>query len=220
VLASLFAVSLDPKDLIETFGTLGIFAIIFAETGLLIGFFLPGDSLLFTAGLLSAPGVTEPVHLNIGVVLPGVFLASVVGAQVGYVIGRRVGPSLFRRPDSRFFKQEYVEKSQDYFERHGPRTIVLARFVPIVRTFANVLAGVGRMDVRTFTTYNLIGGLLWSVGVTILGYELGDHIDNVDRYLLPIIAVIIVISFIPVALELLRGRRERRARAATAQRDQ
>src|SRR6187200_2998307 len=101
MLASLFAVSLDPKDLIETFGTLGIFAIIFAETGLLIGFFLPGDSLLFTAGLVSAPGVTEPVHLNIGVVLPGVFLASVVGAQVGYVIGRRVGPSLFRRPDSR-----------------------------------------------------------------------------------------------------------------------
>lgn len=209
MLSAVLAVSLDPKDLIETFGTLGVLAIIFAETGLLIGFFLPGDSLLFTAGLLSAPGVDDPVHLNAAFVLPGVFLAAVLGAQVGYLIGRKVGPALFRRPDSRFFKQEYVEKAQGYFDRHGPRTIVLARFVPIVRTFANVTAGVSKMDVRTFTIYNVIGAAIWSIGVTALGYELGDHIKNVDRYLLPIIALIILVSFIPVGIEVLRHRRAR-----------
>ena len=213
MLSVVFAVSLDPKSLLEAFGTLGLLAIIFAETGLLIGFFLPGDSLLFTAGLLCAPGVHDPVHLNLAIVLPGVFLAAVLGAQSGHAIGRRVGPALFRRPDSRWFKAEYVEKAEAYFEHHGPRTIVLARFVPIVRTFANVVAGVGRMDARTFAVYNVAGAVPWSIGVTLLGYELGDHIDNVDRYLLPIIGVIIVVSFIPVALELHKARKARKAGA-------
>ncbi|SRR6266545_1501324 len=213
MLSVVFAVSLDPKSLLEAFGTLGLLAIIFAETGLLIGFFLPGDSLLFTAGLLCAPGVHDPVHLNLAIVLPGVFLAAVLGAQSGHAIGRRVGPALFRRPDSRWFKAEYVEKAEAYFEHHGPRTIVLARFVPIVRTFANVVAGVGRMDARTFAVYNVAGAVPWSIGVTLLGYELGDHIDNVDRYLLPIIGVIIVVSFIPVALELRKARKARKAGA-------
>jgi len=213
MLSVLFAFSLYPKSLHEAFGTLGLLAIIFAETGLLIGFFLPGDSLLFTAGLLCAPGVHDPVHLNLAIVLPGVFLAAVLGAQSGHAIGRRVGPALFRRPDSRWFKAEYVEKAEAYFEHHGPRTIVLARFVPIVRTFANVVAGVGRMDARTFAVYNVAGAVPWSIGVTLLGYELGDHIDNVDRYLLPIIGVIIVVSFIPVALELRKARKARKAGA-------
>jgi membrane-associated protein len=219
MLSGVLAVSLNPTDLLATFGTLGLLAIIFAETGLLFGFFLPGDSLLFTAGLLSAPGVHDPVHLNLAVVLPGVFLAAAVGAEVGYVIGRVVGPPLFRRPDSRLFKQAYVDKAQSYFDRYGARTIVLARFIPVVRTFANVMAGVGRMDVKTFTLYNILGAAIWSVGVTLAGYELGDHVKNVDRYLLPIIAVIIVVSLIPVFVEVRRHRREaREAAAALAER--
>ena len=129
----------DPRHLISTFGTVGVFAIIFAETGLLVGFFLPGDSLLFTAGLLSAPSVHKPVHLNLAVVLPGVFVAAVVGAQVGYLIGRRAGPAVFRRPESRLFKREYVDRARAFFDDHGARTIVLARFIPVVRTFANVM---------------------------------------------------------------------------------
>ena len=160
--------SIDPQKLLETFGLLGLFAIIFAESGLLIGFFLPGDSLLFTAGLFAAKGT-----FNLPVVLVGCFLAAVIGDQVGYVFGKRVGPSIFRRPNSRLFKQEYVLKADEFFERHGPKTIVLARFVPVVRTFVPVLAGVGKMHYRTFITYNIVGGLLWAVGITTLGYALG-----------------------------------------------
>jgi membrane-associated protein len=138
----------------------------------------------------------------------------VAGDQVGYVFGQRVGPALFRRPDSRFFKQEYVERAQEFFEKHGQKTIVLARFIPIVRTFAPILAGVGRMRYRTFVTYTVIGGLLWAVGVTLLGYWLGNLIPDIDAYLLPIVAVIIALSFVPIGLEFLRRRRES-ARADT-----
>jgi membrane-associated protein len=195
---------MDPRDLIETFGTIGLFCIVFAESGLLFGFFLPGDSLLFTAGLLSSQGT-----LNFPVILVGCFLAAVAGDQVGYAFGARVGPALFRRPDSRVFKQEYVDKARHYFERHGSKTVVLARFVPIVRTFAPILAGVGRMRYRTFVTFNVIGGLLWAVGVTSLGYALGESIPDIDRYLYPIIAVIILVSLLPVAIEFARSRRAR-----------
>jgi membrane-associated protein len=197
----------DPKHLLETFGTAGLIAIIFAETGLLIGFFLPGDSLLFTAGLLASSSGHAKVHLNLPVVLIGVAAAALLGAQVGYLIGRRAGPALFRRPDSRFFKKEYVERAQDYFDRYGNRTIVLARFIPIVRTFANVVAGVGQMDAREFTIFNIIGGLAWSIGVTLLGYFLGKTVPNIDKYLLPAIAVIIVLSALPVIIEVMRARR-------------
>ena len=193
---------MDPKHLIETFGTLGVIGIIFAETGLLIGFFLPGDSLLVTAGLLASQG-----KLNIAAILVGTALASIIGAEAGYFIGVRIGPTLFRRPDSRFFKREYVEKSQAYFARYGGKTIVLARFVPIVRTFANVIAGVSGMDVRRFTIFNIVGGVVWTVGITMLGYGLGQ-IHGIDRYLLVIIAVIVLISAAPVGLEYLRTRRE------------
>jgi membrane-associated protein len=193
--------------LIETFGTLGLIGIIFAETGLLIGFFLPGDSLLVTAGLLASQG-----KLNIATILIGTALASIIGAQVGYFIGLKVGPTLFNRPDSRFFKQEYVDKAHGYFDKYGGKTVVLARFVPVVRTFANVVAGVGRMDVRRFTIFNVIGGVVWVVGITMLGYALGQ-IHGIDKCILVIIAVIVLISAAPVAIEYRRARKAARAEA-------
>jgi membrane-associated protein len=202
--------AIDPQQLIRSFGTIGLFLIIFAESGLLIGFFLPGDSLLFTAGLFAARG-----DLNIVVVLIGCFLAAVIGDQVGYAFGRKVGPSIFSRPNSRLFKQSHIQRADEFFEEHGAKTIVLARFVPVVRTFAPILAGVGSMKYRTFLVYNLIGGFLWAIGVTSLGYLLGDQIgaDNIDKYLLPIIFVIIVISILPAVIEVLRHRRKAKATA-------
>ncbi len=194
---------LDPKNIfnsISPYGELVAWLIVFAETGLLIGFFLPGDSLLFTAGVLA--GQTGPGKLDLWLLLPGAFLAAVAGDQVGYVIGHRVGPRLFRRPDSRLFKQEYVTRTHEFFEHHGPKAVVLARFVPVVRTFTPVLAGVGKMNRRLFTLYNLVGALIWAVGVTLLGFALGNVIgSNIDTYLLPLIAFVILISLIPVYLE-------------------
>ena len=192
----------DPEKLLEAFGTIGLFLVVFAESGLLFGFFLPGDSLLFTAGVFAARG-----DLNFPVILVGCFICAVAGDQVGYAFGNRVGPALFRRPDSRFFKKEYVEKAQSYFDRYGSKTIVLARFVPIVRTFAPIVAGVGSMQYRTFVTFNVIGGLLWAVGVTSLGYVLGNAID-IDKYLLPVILAIVALSVLPVAIEIWRERRK------------
>jgi membrane-associated protein len=192
----------DPGKLLEAFGTIGLLLVVFAESGLLVGFFLPGDSLLFTAGVFAARG-----DLNFPVIAVGCFVAAVAGDQVGYAFGARVGPALFRRPDSRFFKREYVEKAQSYFERYGSKTIVLARFVPIVRTFAPIVAGVGSMPYRTFVTYNVLGGLLWAVGVTSLGYGLGNAID-IDKYLLPVIAGIVALSILPVVIEVRRERRK------------
>src|SRR5215204_2013693 len=199
--------AIDPQELLRSFGAIGLFLIIFAESGLLIGFFLPGDSLLFTAGLFAS---TDKLDINIVVLLLGVFVAAVLGDQVGYAFGRKVGPSIFQRPDSKIFKQKYVQQADEFFESHGAKTIVLARFVPVVRTFAPILAGVGSMKYRTFLTYNLIGGFLWAVGVTSLGYFLGDQIgeENIDKYLLPIIFVIIVVSVLPAVIEVLRHRRK------------
>ncbi|MBK9181379.1 MAG: VTT domain-containing protein [Acidimicrobiales bacterium] len=206
------ALSLDPEELIATFGTIGLFAIIFAESGLLFGFFLPGDSLLFTAGLLASQG-----KLNFPVIVVGCFVAAVVGDQVGYVFGRKVGPALFRKPDSRLFKHENVERAQHFFDRHGSKTIVLARFVPVVRTFAPIVAGVSHMHYRTFVAFNVLGGLLWAVGVITLGYVLGETIPSIDKYLLPVIGVIILVSVLPVAFEVLRSRRRQDAVAAPAE---
>lgn len=194
--------TLDPKPLIEAFGTIGIFAIVFAESGLLFGFFLPGDSLLFTAGLLASQGT-----LNFPLILVGCFVAAVLGDQVGYYIGHRVGPAIYRRPDSRFFKKKNIEKAKAYFELHGSKTIVLARFIPVVRTFTPVVAGVAQMDYRRFVTFNVMGGFLWAVGVTSLGYALGNTIPDIDKYLLPIIFLIAGVSFVPVFVEVWRMRR-------------
>ena len=202
---------LDPKSLIGDVGIWGLFLVVFAESGLLIGFFLPGDSLLFTAGFLaSAPGsVPEELHLSLPLLLVGCFVAAVVGDQVGYLMGRRVGPAIFRRPDSRFFKQDNVDKAQAFFDRYGAKTIVLARFVPVVRTFAPIVAGVSRMNYRTFVTFNVIGGALWAVGVTLLGYFLGQ-VDFVEQNLELAILTVVAISVLPIVIELLKARKEKR----------
>ena len=203
------------KPLLETFGTAGLIAVIFAETGLLIGFFLPGDSLLIIAGVLAAThkktSSLPDVKLNLAIILVGCAVAAIAGAQTGYLIGRKLGPTLFRRPDSKFFKHENVERAQGYFERFGPaKTIVLARFVPVVRTFANVVAGVLQMDARSFALWNAIGGTVWTVGMIMIGYSIGN-IAGIDKYLILVIGAIIVISVIPVVLEVLKARRERKA---------
>jgi len=199
---------LDPDVLIEAFGMLGMLAIVFVESGLLVGFFLPGDSLLFTAGLLSANNVLP----DLWVLLVTIPLAAIAGDQVGYAIGRKAGPAVFSRPDSRLFHHEHVDRAQEFFDRHGPRTIVLARFVPIVRTFAPVTAGVARMDYRTFLTYNIVGGVLWGVSVTTLGYFLGQ-VETIEANIELVLIAIVGMSFVPVAIELLRARRRARAGA-------
>lgn len=201
---------LDPDHLITAFGLLGLLVIIFAECGLLVGFFLPGDSLLFTAGLLSA---TTDILPPIGVLIPLVIVAAIAGDQVGYVIGRTTGPRVFNRPDSRLFRQEYVDKAYGYFERYGGRTIILARFVPIVRTFAPVVAGVSRMRYRTFVSYNVVGGVLWGAGVTTLGYFLGQTAfvkDNIEAILIGIV----LLSVLPIFFEYYRASRGRHATKA------
>ncbi len=182
----------DLVTLIKTAGYLGVFGMVFAESGLFFGFFFPGDSLLFTAGFLASQD-----FLNIWVLMLGSFVCAVAGDSVGYAFGRRVGPKIFSREDSRFFHKDHVKKAQAFYERHGKKTIVLARFMPIVRTFAPIVAGVGLMHYRTFLIYNIVGGALWSLGLTGLGYFLGSTIPDVDRYLLPIIALIIFLSILP-----------------------
>ncbi|QXQ12202.1 VTT domain-containing protein [Paeniglutamicibacter sp. Y32M11] len=182
-----------------------ICGIVFAETGLLVGFFLPGDSMLFTAGLLVATGALD-VSLPLFATL--IFIAAFVGDQTGYLIGRKAGPAIFNKPDSRFFRQEYVEKAHGFFERFGGRAVVLARFVPVVRTFVPVIAGVAHMSYRVFALYNLLGALLWGVGVTMLGFWLGQYAwvgDNIDL----IFIVIVLLSVIPVGIELLKARSRR-----------
>ena len=196
---------IDPEYLIKTFGMIGILAIVFIETGLLIGFFLPGDSLLFTAGLLSAQGILP----DIWILLVTIPIAAIAGDQVGYLIGRKFGPPLFNRPDSRFFRREYVDKSAAFFEKHGPKTVVIARFVPVMRTFVPVMAGTSHMRYRTFVTYNVLGGLLWGVGVPALGYSLGQ-IEFVKNNIELILLAIVFLSVIPVAIELMKARRASR----------
>jgi membrane-associated protein len=194
---------LDPEHLVNTFGLIGLVVILFAECGLLVGFFLPGDSLLFTAGLLVAGGVfTVPLWVLL-VALP---LAAIAGNLVGYWIGRRLGPAVFSRPDSRLFKAEYVHKSQAFFDRNGNRTILLARFVPIIRTFATVMAGASLMDFRRYAVWSVIGGVLWAGGVTLLGYWLGQVTvvrEHVELFILGIVAL----SLVPVVIEVVRNRR-------------
>lgn len=198
----LASVTLDPVAIVQTGSYLGIALIVFAESGLLIGMFFPGDSLLFAAGLLSGGGFLEFVPLVFFVTV-----AAIIGDSVGYWFGARVGPSLFARKDSRFFKQEYLERTERFYEKYGGRAVILARFVPIVRTLAPVLAGVGSMRYRTFLTYNVIGGCLWGIGMTSLGYFLGSIIPNSERYILPLSLVIIFLSFLPIVINLMSGKK-------------
>ncbi|GLW34220.1 DedA family protein [Actinoplanes regularis] len=195
---------LDPQSLITTVGPAGILAIVFAESGLLIGFFLPGDSLLFTTGLLVAGGVLLRQPLWLVCLL--ISIAAVLGDQAGYLFGRKVGPALFNRPDSRLFKRENLAKASAFFDRHGARSLVLARFVPVIRTFTPVVAGAARMHYRTFLIYNVVGGVLWGCGVTALGYFLGQ-VAFVKSHIELILIAIVAVSAIPVAIEVLRARR-------------
>lgn len=197
---------LDPLFLIKTLGSLGVIAIIFAETGLFFGFFLPGDSLLFSAGLLAAEG-----HLNIWLLVVGSAIAAIVGDSVGYWFGAKTGPKIFTREDSRFFKRRYLEETKKFYEKHGKMTVIMARFVPIVRTFAPIFAGVGKMPYREFLVYNISGGLLWTVGLIVLGFSLGRTIPNIDAYIVPIIILIILTSFAPSAIHFFKRARKKSA---------
>ncbi|MBH1934930.1 VTT domain-containing protein [Streptomyces sp. AV19] len=194
---------LDADYLIGQFGLLGVLAIVFAESGLLIGFFLPGDSLLFTTGLLVTTGKLDDYPLWVVCLL--IVLAAVLGDQAGYLFGRKVGPALFRRPDSRLFKQENVEKAHEFFEKYGPKSLVLARFVPVIRTFTPIIAGVSRMNYRSFLIFNIVGGALWGAGVTLLGALLGK-IEFVRTNIEMMLVAIVLISVVPIAIELLRAR--------------
>ena len=201
---------LSPTHLLNDFGALGVLIVLFAETGILLGIVLPGDSLLFTAGLLSATTKAGDVHLNLAIVIAAALVGAIVGAQTGYLLGRKLGPKLFRRPDSRLFKQEYVERTRAYLDKYGPaKAVFLARFMPIVRTLMNPLVGVTEMDGRVFFLSNLCGGVVWAAGITVAGYFLGKSIPNVDHYLLPIIALIVALSLVPLALEIRKSRLEK-----------
>jgi membrane-associated protein len=206
---------LDPEQLLRMLGPyvlLGLCVIIFAECGLLIGFFLPGDSLLFTAGLFVAGGI---IATPIWLVCLLLTVCAVAGNVVGYYIGYQVGPALFNKPDSRLFKREHVDKTHSFFDKYGPRAIVLARFVPIVRTFITAIAGVGRMHPRTYFTYSIIGGIAWATGVTLLGFWLGRFTfikDNVEMMLIGIV----VLSVLPLVVEVVKARRENRRTAGAA----
>jgi membrane-associated protein len=200
---------LSPDYLIKTFSLPGILLIVFAESGLFA--FLPGDSLLFTAGLFVAEGtyITQPLWL----VCTLIVLAAVIGDQVGYMIGKFFGPRLFSRPDSKLFKQENLDKAHEFMEKYGPKAIVLARFVPIVRTFAPIVAGAGRMKYRTFLTYNIIGGVAWGSGVTLAGYWLGQ-IEVIKTNVEAILVLIVLVSVVPIIIEVLRERSKKKRAAA------
>lgn len=194
----------DLNQILPTIGYLGIFAIVFAESGLLIGFFLPGDSLLFTAGFLASQNI-----FNIWVLAIISFIAAVLGDSVGYMFGHKVGKKIFHRKDSILFHKDNILKAQKFYEEHGKKTIILARFMPIVRTFAPIVAGVGDMHYQTFLSYNIIGGFIWAVGLSVAGYFLGKSIPNVDKYLLPIIILIVVASVAPSAYHVLKEKENR-----------
>lgn len=199
-----FLLGFDLELLITTVGLAGLFFIIFAESGLLIGFFLPGDSLLFTAGFLASQG-----YFNIAVLMAVTFAGAVLGDSVGYSFGKKVGPKIFKREDSFFFNKAHLLRAKAFYERYGGTTIVLARFLPVIRTFAPILAGVGEMRYTVFLFYNVIGAILWAIGLTSVGYYLGRLVPGVDRYLLPIIILIIVISSIPPLAHFLRNKEDR-----------
>lgn len=192
---------LDAASIIKTVGYLGLFIIVFAESGLFVGFFLPGDSLLFTAGFLASQG-----YGNVGAIAGICFIAAVLGDSFGYGFGRRVGPRIFTREDGLFFKKTHAERIRAFYARHGAKALVLARFTPVIRTFAPILAGVGDMPYAVFLLYNVIGGLLWAVGFVGLGYALGSVMPGIDRYLVPIIAGVIMVSMLPSLLHVWRSR--------------
>ncbi len=199
---------LNPETMLTSLGDIAfwvVLAIIFAECGLLIGFFLPGDSLLFVTGLFIATGA---ISINIWLACLLLIIAAIAGNVTGYWIGHKAGPSLFNKPESKLFKQEYVEKTHQFFNRYGARAIILARFVPIVRTFITAVAGVGQMDFRRYLTFSAIGGVLWAAGVTLLGYFLGNF-EFVKKNIEFILILVVFVSIVPIIFEWIRHRRER-----------
>ena len=196
----------DLVSLIKTVGYLGLLGIVFAESGLFVGFFLPGDSLLFTAGFLASQG-----YLHIGVLLAICFAGAVAGDSFGYMFGRKVGQKIFTKEDSLLFHKDHLVRAEQFYNKYGAKTIILARFVPIVRTFAPILAGVGRMNYAEFLTFNIIGGALWALGLPLAGYYLGSLIPGVDRYILLIVGGIIIVSVAPIILHILRDSAHRAA---------
>lgn len=193
---------IDLITLVQGFGYIGLFAVVFAESGLFFGFFFPGDSLLFTAGLIASQGI-----LNVFVLVPLIVAGAILGDSVGYWFGAKVGPRIFTREDSFFFNKRHIERTRLFYLKYGTRAIIIARFVPIVRTFTPILAGVGSMPYSIFLRYNIIGGVLWGGGITLLGYFLGAAVPNIERYILLIILGIIVTSFLPVAFEFWKSRK-------------
>ena len=183
---------LDLPELIRTVGYLGIFAIVFLESGMLVGFFFPGDSLLFTAGFLASQG-----FLDIKILIIGCFLAAIAGDSIGYYLGQKFGRKLFQKEDSIWFHKDHLIRAQNFYDKHGGKTIILARFIPVIRAFAPVIAGVGLMRYKKFVAFNLIGGVLWAIAIPLLGYYLGSAIPDVDKYLLPIIGLIMIASVLP-----------------------
>lgn len=179
-------------ELIQTVGYIGLFAMVFAESGLFFGFFLPGDSLLFTAGFLASQGFFDE-----RILIPLFAVAAILGDSAGYWIGAKAGKWLMRQKESFFFKKEYVTKAQDFYDKHGGKTLILARFIPAVRTFVPIVAGMAEMQYTKFLTYNIVGGILWGAGLSAAGFFLGSRIPHVDKYLLPIILVIIIVSVLP-----------------------
>ena len=225
-LADTLAVNpLNAADLIATFGLIGVLVILFAETGLLVGFLFPGDSLLFLAGIAASPFANEilpGVQLPLWPLLIGAPICAIAGAQLGHFLGARYGRRMFDKPNSRFFKREYVDKAEYYFERFGPaKAVILARFIPIVRTFLNPVAGVLEMPARKFLLWNVIGAILWTDGVLLIGYSVARQItryipaEKIDTYLLPVIVLIVLVSALPIFIEIWRTRREaKRTRGA------
>ncbi|MFI9783315.1 DedA family protein [Kitasatospora sp. NPDC051984] len=213
---------LDAKSLVASVGAIGILAIIFAETGLLVGFFFPGDSLLILAGVAAssaAPAVLgDGAQMNIAMLLIGAPLCAIAGAQLGHLLGRKVGPKMFDKPNSKIFRPEFVEKAEDYFDKFGPaKAVVLARFIPIVRTFLNPVAGTLQMPAKTFLLWNVVGGVLWTETMLLIGYFTGDQLAPViDKYLLPAMALIILISISPIIVEVIRERKKKKAGGAAA----
>ena len=196
--------SISPQHLLKVLSEAALPLILFSETGLLLGFFLPGDSLLFIAGYATVAGNTLHLHLSLPVVLVLAPIGAIIGAQVGYEIGRRAGPRLFTRPESRLFKAEYVDKTAEVFSAFGPRrAVVVARFIPIVRTFLNPMAGTVRMPVRDFTIWNVVGGLLWTIGLVVLGHLLG-RVDFVRTHIEVLVVFVVFLSVVPVLFELTR----------------
>ncbi|HET9721759.1 MAG TPA: DedA family protein [Candidatus Saccharimonadales bacterium] len=194
----------NPTALVQDFGYFGVFATLFIESGVVVGFFLPGDTLLFAAGLLASQHVINIVLLIIISVA-----AAISGNSLGYFTGKRTGHALFNRPRSFWFSPKRVKEAHEFFEKEGPQALILARFVPAVRTFVPIIAGVGEMPYRTFLTFNAIGGLLWGIVVPILGYTLGKTIHNIDKYILPIVVIIALISALPVVMSYLKGKKSK-----------